>query len=103
MLRLAFVVALIGCGGGASVDGSLRGACTKVCTCFAESSSGGNFSGSFSEGSTCVDDCINEGESGSPTSSGASGGVTQECINCILNETCDNLIEGSSCETECDF
>lgn len=103
-MRLLWIaVLLIGCGGGNSVDGSLRQACSKVCSCFSETSSGGNFSGSFSEGSTCVDDCVNEGTSGSMTSSGGSGGVTQECINCIFAETCTNLVEGSACEEDCDF
>ncbi len=80
----------------------MRQACTKVCDCFAETSTSGSVpsSGFSSGGANCVDDCV---ASGTSASGGTSGDISQACINCINTATCDGLNNGSACTAECDM
>ncbi len=106
MLRVLLTAAVfaIGCGGGSGGGGgnpSLRQACTKLCTCFEETSSFSGFSSSASSGN-CVEECVTQ--SGSFSSDNSTGqGIPQVCIDCINGATCDAITSGSACTSECNF
>ena len=108
MLRVFLTAALlVGCGGGSGGGGgnpSLRQACTKLCTCFEETSSFSGFSSSASSGN-CVDECVSQSGSFSGGTSTSSGGqaIPQACIDCINGATCDGITSGSACTAECNF
>lgn len=102
---LAVALLAIGCGGGSGGGGgnpSLRQACTKLCTCFEETSSFSGFS-SGNSGRGCVDECVSSSGSFSGNSSGSPDQIPQVCIDCINGATCDGITSGAACSAECNF